>query len=96
VTDNQTTLFRAIAACALSVLLNLVVAAIGGSFKDAFAMPGAVVGMLGSVTGIYDTPSRAWAIACVVGNVVFYSAILWVMLVMATPLISKLRGESAV
>ena len=48
--------------------------------KDALAMPGALFGTIGSLEGLYDVPSGAWANVCVVGNIVTYSVVWWIIL----------------
>jgi hypothetical protein len=48
--------------------------------RDGLAMPGAIVSMLGSIVGLYDTPSGAWARVCIAGNFAFYATLWWVLL----------------
>jgi hypothetical protein len=48
--------------------------------SDAFAMPGAVFGTTGGMAGLYDIPSRRWAVVCIIGNLLFYSALWWVVI----------------
>ncbi len=51
-----------------------------GGLRDDLAMPGGIVGMLGSIVGLYDTPSGAWATVCIVGNFAFYATLWWFLL----------------
>ena len=67
-------------ALVLSTATNLVAARIGGAFKDNFALPGGVLGWLTSTVGLFDVPSLAWAIVCVLGNLLFYAALWWIVL----------------
>jgi hypothetical protein len=80
VTAKRIALLRASTACVLSLVTNLGFAKIGGTVKDDFAMPGALLAMLGSNAGLYDTPSGAWAVVCIVGNLVFYAIVWWIIL----------------
>lgn len=68
-------------ACVLSIATLAVIAHLLSSrVSDELALPGAVVGMLGSLVGMYDIPSGPWATVCVIGNFLFYSALWWAAL----------------
>ena len=47
--------------------------------KDALAVPGALLGTIGSVAGLYDVPSGAWANVCITGNIVTYAVLWWIV-----------------
>jgi hypothetical protein len=80
VTTKRLGLVQVLLACALSIAMNLGAAKIGGSFQDGFALPGGVLGSFGSIVGLFDAPSLGWAVACILGNFLFYAAMLWTIL----------------
>ena len=48
--------------------------------SDALAMPGAVLGSIGGIVGLYDIPSGSWAVVCIAGNLLFYSVVWWLVI----------------
>jgi len=77
-------LFRMLVAGGLGVATLEVIAHLGTSrISDGLALPGGVVGMLGSIVGLYDTPSGPWAAVCLAGNFLFYAGAWWVLLSLA-------------
>jgi uncharacterized membrane protein len=71
------TLLWLMLACVLGVVtLEVITHLLSSRVSDGLALPGGVIGMLGSLVGLYDIPSGPWAIACVIGNFLFYS-VLW-------------------
>ena len=75
---------RLLIACVLGVVtLEVVAHRLPSGISDKLALPGGVAGMFGGLLGIYDIPSGPWAIACIIGNFLFYSALWWAALSVA-------------
>jgi hypothetical protein len=75
------TSIRVLIACVLGIAtLEVIARELPSRISDGLALPGAVVGMLGSLVGIYDIPSGPWAIVCMIGNFLFYSVLWWALL----------------
>jgi hypothetical protein len=73
-------LWRVLVAGVLGIATLQIIGRIRPSgFRDGLAFPGAVVGSLGSVAGLYDVPSGPWAFACMFGNFFFYAGV-WLSL----------------
>ena len=71
-------------ACVLGIAtLEVITHLLSSRVSDGLALPGGVIGMLGSLVGLYDIPSGPWAMACVIGNFLFYSALWWAVLRLA-------------
>jgi len=47
--------------------------------SDALSIPGALVGKLGGVAGLYDIPSGVWAKVFIAGNFVTYGVVWWIV-----------------
>ena len=62
---------------------------------DALAMPGGMVGSAGGIMGIYEIPSGAWAITCVVANFAFYALIWWLLVSLVSRPSSKTNCSDA-
>jgi hypothetical protein len=69
--------------------MNYGAAKIGGSFQDDFALPGGMLGSLGSVAGLFDVPSFGWAVICSVGNFVFYAVLCGTLLKLVNRMFRK-------
>jgi hypothetical protein len=88
VTSTRNAIVRTTASGALSIVTQLGIAGLDRLpysharvlIRDALSIPGGVIGMMGSAVGLYDTPSLAWAVACEVRNLAFYSIIWWFLL----------------
>ena len=73
-------LLRALIASILGIATLEIIGHIRPSdFRDGLALPGAVVGTLGGITGLYDVPSGPWAFVCMFGNLLFYAGV-WLAL----------------
>jgi hypothetical protein len=78
---KTTALLRVVASAALAAATLTAVGQVGASgVRDGLAMPGAVLGMAGSIVGFYDAPSGAWASVCMAGNFSFYTGLWWVLI----------------
>jgi len=78
---NSIVILRVLVSGALSVATLAAIDRFAeGGLRDDLAMPGGIVGMLGSIVGLYDTPSGAWATVCIVGNFAFYATLWWFLL----------------
>jgi hypothetical protein len=60
--------------------------------SEALGMPGAVFGSAGGMAGLYDIPSGRWAAVCIIGNLLVYSALWWVVISLVVRL-SRPRRE---
>ncbi len=70
-----------LAAAALGAVTLAIVGYLGPSgVRDGLSMPGAVLGVAGSVVGLYDIPSGTWAAACMIGNLIFYTGLWWTLI----------------
>jgi hypothetical protein len=86
--SNQSKLVRAATSGALSVATLLGISRLAKLpysdsrtlNSDVLGLPGAVVGTIGSSLGLYDTPSPAWAVTCLIGNFAFYGFLWWLLL----------------
>src|SRR5690349_1235629 len=68
-------------AIALAYATLLAVQAVASpGLSDGLAMPGAVIGSAGGIVGLYDIPSGSWAAVCIAGNLLFYSALWWMII----------------
>jgi hypothetical protein len=93
VTIKGITLFRVFVSGVLSIVtLTAIDRFAGGSLRDSFAMPGGVIGSIGSMVGLYDMPSGAWAMVCIGGNFVFYATLWWVILWLVARLSSMAKA----
>jgi len=81
VAAKASALLSSVVAIALAYATLLVVHATASpGLNDALAMPGAVLGSAGEIIGLYDIPSVKWAVACIAGNLLFYSAVWWLVI----------------
>ena len=100
-TGIQSALVRVATAAVLSVGTCLGISAISRlpysgmrvTAYDALSMPGGVVAMVGSLVGLYETPSVPWAAMCIIGNFAFYALIWWLLLKLVVRSRSK-AGET--
>ena len=73
--NKTAALIRVLVAGVLGVATLELITHLGSSrARDGLALPGGVVGMLGSIAGLYDTPSGPWAAVCIAGNFFFTPA----------------------
>jgi hypothetical protein len=84
VTAKVSALLNSVAAIVLAYTTLIVVHATASpGLRDVLAMPGAVLGSAGGIVGLYDIPSGSWAVVCLAGNLLFYSAVWWLAIYIA-------------
>ena len=65
------------------VTLRGVHAVAPAGFTEALAMPGALFGSIGAMTGLYEIPSGIWAGVCIASNLIVYSAAWWLVIILS-------------
>jgi len=65
---------------AVSSLNHLAYSETRDAISDTLLMPGALLGVIFSPTGIHGSHPMLWVAAVVIGNVLFYSFLWWLLL----------------